>query len=61
LFFFPFPFANAWPELLSKAAPGAKSAAPIPRFLRNDRRARRLGVEDEAANWDDSVAFLAPS
>src|SRR6266480_4086531 len=59
-FSFSFPsFAHALPEPLSKAAPGARRAAPSPRFRRKDRLARRLGAETWAANCDDPVTSLA--
>jgi len=58
-FSFPF-FANALAELLSNAAPGARRAAPIPIFLRNDRLASRLGAGEEFADGDDSLAAFAP-
>src|SRR5260370_26482255 len=52
--------AKALPEPLSKAAPGARRAAPSPRRRRKDRLARRFGAESEVADCDDSVVSLAP-
>jgi hypothetical protein len=59
LFFFPVSFfANALPEPVNNAAPGARKAAPIPMFLRKERLGRRLGAGNELTNCDDSDPAL---
>src|SRR4029077_1525269 len=41
--------------LLSKAAPGARRAAPMPRLRRKDRLARRRGCGNSRLGFDDSA------
>src|ERR1700730_1327496 len=47
--------ANALPALPSKAAPGARRAAPTPRLRRKDRLARRRGCGNSRLRFDDSA------
>src|SRR5947199_5309200 len=47
--------ANALLALPSKAAPGARRAAPMPRLRRKDRLARRRGCGNSWLGFDDSA------
>src|SRR6266478_9888657 len=50
--------ANALLEPLSKAAPGTRRAAPIPRFRRKERLARRFGGNTDGFSSDDSMVLF---
>ena len=47
--------ANVLLALLSKAAPGARRAAPMPRLRRKDLLARRRGSGNSWLKFDDSA------